>query len=96
MIVVSALIGSLLLFSAADWPLSRFLRVGGMATVLGLSYTIYSEHLNTARNAWTYSERMPILPGIGTGLAGFAQWIVVPVLAFAAMRVPWQPIACAR
>jgi len=88
LLAVSALIASLLLFGSADWPRSRFLWVGGMAIALGFSYTIGSEHLNTARNVWAYSEWMPILPGLGTGLAPFAQWIVVPLLAFAVALLP--------
>ena len=31
---------------------------------------------------------MPVLPGLGIGLAPLAQWVVVPLLAFAAVRLP--------
>jgi len=86
LIAAVSLLGSLLLFGAADWPRSRFLPVAAATVVLNLGYTIYSEHLNTASNAWAYSELMPVLPGLGTGLAPLAQWLVVPLLAFAAMR----------
>lgn len=86
LIAGASLAGGLLLFGAPDWPRARFLPVAATAIVLGIAYTIYSEHLNTGRNAWTYSERMPVLPGLGTGLAPLAQWVVVPVLAFYAMR----------
>ena len=84
----TALLGSLLLLGASDWPRSGVLPVGGMAIGLGLGYTIYSEHLNTLRNTWTYSDLMPILPGLGTGLAPLAQWMVVPVLAFTVVCWP--------
>ena len=86
LIAGASLLGSLLLFGAADWPHARFRSVAVATIILGTAYTIYSEHLNTARNAWTYSDRMPVLPGLGTGLAPLAQWVVVPVLAFCAMR----------
>ncbi len=88
LIAAVSLLGSLLLFGAASWPGSRFMSVAASAVALGLGYTIYSEHLNTASNAWTYSELMPVLPGLGTGLAPWAQWLVVPLLAFAALRLP--------
>jgi hypothetical protein len=84
-----ALLGSLLLFGTAAWPNSGFWVVGIAAVPAGLGYTVYSEHLNTARNAWSYSSLMPLLPGVGIGLAPLAQWIVVPLLALAAARLPW-------
>jgi hypothetical protein len=86
LIAAVSLLASLLLFGAADWPRSRFLSVAAAAVVLGLGYTIYSEHLNTASKAWSYSDLMPVLPGLGTGLAPLAQWLVIPLLAFAAVR----------
>jgi len=88
LVAAVSLLGSLLLFGTADWPRSRFLLVAAPTVVLGLGYTIYSEHLNTTSNAWTYSELMPVLPGLGTGLAPLAQWLVMPLLAFAAVRPP--------
>lgn len=36
---------------------------------------------------------MPTLPGLGTGLAPLAQWVVVPMLAFGTMCFPlWSKI----
>lgn len=88
LIAAVSLLGSLLLFGAAQWPRSRFLPVAATTVILGLGYTIYSEHVNTASNAWAYSELMPVLPGLGTGLAPLAQWLVMPLLASAAVRSP--------
>lgn len=88
LIAAVSLLGSLLMFGAASWPGSRFMSVAASAVALGLGYTIYSELLNTASNAWTYSELMPVLPGLRTGLAPLAQWLVLPLLAFAALRLP--------
>ena len=54
------------------------------AIVLGAAYTIFSEWLNVQiRRSWSYTAAMPVVPGLGTGLAPLLQWIVVPGLAFA-------------
>jgi hypothetical protein len=82
----AALAAALLLFGTNAWPSSRFTVVAIAAVAAGLAYTVYSEHLNTARNAWSYSAFMPVLPGLGVGLAPLAQWLIVPLLAFAASR----------
>ncbi len=61
---------------------SSILQRGG-----GFGYTIYSEYLNIAvRRAWGYSELMPTLPPLGTGLSPLLQWVVVPLVGFALMR----------
>ena len=50
---------------------------------LSVAYTIFSEWLNTAvRMSWAYSDLMPVLPLLGTGVAPLLQWIAVPILAF--------------
>lgn len=85
LIAGASLVGSLLLLGTAEWPRTGFVAVGGAALAFGLAYTTYSEHLNIARQAWTYSALMPTLPWLGTGLAPLAQWVVVPVLSFAAV-----------
>lgn len=57
-------------------------RIGGLTTALAVAYTMYSEWLNTSvRQAWAYSELMPVLPVTGTGLSPLAQWLVIPTLA---------------
>ena len=38
------------------------------------------------RASWSYSEWMPTLPWIGTGLSPLAQWTLVPSLAFRLAR----------
>ena len=84
----AALFGALLLFGTTAWPNSGFTVVAIAAVAAGLAYTVYSEHLNTAQNVWSYSAFMPVLSGLGTGLAPVAQWLVVPLLALAASRLP--------
>lgn len=85
----TALFGAVLLFGTVALPRLGFSVVGIATVAAGLGYTVYSEHLNTARNAWAYSSLMPVLPGLDIGLAPLAQWIVVPFLALAAARLPW-------
>ena len=66
--------------------------VWAASLALGLGYTFFSEWLNTGVRAnWTYSDLMPVVPLIETGLAPLLQWIVVPTLAmWAALgRAPW-------
>jgi hypothetical protein len=52
--------------------------------LVGLGYSVFSEWLNTTiRQTWSYSDAMPVLPPLGTGLAPVLQWLVVPGLALA-------------
>ena len=88
LIAGASLAASLLLFGNAGWPRTRFTQVAAAAIAFGLGVTVLVEHIATAWGSWTYSELMPVLPGLGTGLAPLAQWVVVPLLAFAAMRLP--------
>jgi hypothetical protein len=49
----------------------------------GEAYTVFSKWLNTTvRLRWSYSDLMPVLPPLGTGVAPLLQWIAVPTLAF--------------
>lgn len=76
-------LGSLLLVGTSRWPMENFFPVAMLTILTGLGYTVFSEWLNTEiRGSWAYTEFMPTLPLIGTGLAPFAQWIVVPIAAF--------------
>jgi hypothetical protein len=54
------------------------------AILLGLCYTVFSEWLNTqVRQSWSYTEAMPLVPPLGTGLAPLLQWLIVPGIALA-------------
>lgn len=78
-----ALLVALLLCRSRAWPEHGYRRVAVVATLLGVGYTVFSEWHNTAvLVSWTYADRMPVLPPLGTGLAPLAQWIVLPPLAF--------------
>ena len=56
------------------WDLTLFL-------IPGIVITICFEALATGPlNRWTYSEVMPTIPYIGTGLAPILQWLILPLL----------------
>ena len=81
--------------TAGDVVIAASSLVAAAAVAFGLAYTPYSEHLNLARGAWAYSEAMPTLPLLGTGLAPLAQWLVIPAVSlFRACRDrPRGPVA---
>jgi len=83
LIASAALTAALVLFGSPDWPRRGFMLVAVATTIFGLGYTVHSERLNLARGAWAYSDLMPTLPWLGTGLAPVAQWLLLPVLALA-------------
>lgn len=68
------------------WPT---VRVAAVTIALSMSYTVFSEWMNTVvRNGWTYSDLMPLLPGLGTGLSPLFQWAVIPPVAlYLALRL---------
>ncbi len=77
----------LALMAAADgrWPSHSpvYWRVAGLTVGLGVLYTIFSEWLNIViRKSWAYSDLMPVVPVIDTGLSPLLQWIVVPIAGF--------------
>ena len=92
MIAGLSLLLALAVFAHATWPRANVARVSLATLAFGVGYTIYSEWLNiNVRGSWAYSDRMPIVPVIGTGLAPLLQWVVVPTLALwvALGRAPW-------
>lgn len=63
------------------WP--RF-KVAITVIVLSVGYTIFSEWRNTTvLNSWTYSDLMPVVPLLGTGLSPLLQWVVIPFVTLA-------------
>ena len=68
-----------------SWPLRNPLRGIVLATTLGLAYTAASEWYNVyLEAAWAYSERMPLVFGIG--LAPLLQWLLIPPLVLIIVR----------
>jgi hypothetical protein len=48
---------------------------------IGLIVTIGFEFVSTeVLNRWAYAAQMPSLPILGTGLAPFLQWLIIPSL----------------
>lgn len=95
MIAALTMIIALIVCGASAWPAERSTRVYVVSLAAGIAYTIYSEWLNVSvRGSWAYSDRMPIVPLIGTGLAPLLQWTVVPTIAqyIAIGRPPWFPL----
>lgn len=83
MIATLSLFAALLLVGNRNWPGESYDRITALAVALGLGYTIFSEWLNAEiRGSWTYSDLMPIIPWIGSGISPIAQWIVIPLAAF--------------
>lgn len=58
-----------------------------LTVAFGLAYAVFSEWLNVAvRKSWAYSEMMPVVPGIDTGLSSLAQWLTIPVVGLLTAR----------
>ncbi len=90
LIALTALMLALLLVGTPTWPAQRFAAVAGLAILFGVAYTVFSEWFNVyVRGSWTYSDWMPIarIGDKAIGLSPIAQWIVVPSVAFAALRL---------
>lgn len=78
----ASMLSALALAGRPAWPASGTTRVNCACLAFGLAYTVFSEWLNTSvRATWTYSELMPTVPVLGTGVAPLLQWIAVPLLA---------------
>ena len=81
-IAATAVVLALAAVGSGDWPRRGFASVWVVCVLLGVGYTVYSEHINTAvRGVWAYSALMPVVPWIGTGVAPLLQWLVIPTAA---------------
>jgi len=82
LIAVSSFVLGLVATRRPDWPTSRPLLGGMVATLFGLLYTAFSEWQNVYQTgSWSYAPAMPLLFGIG--LAPLLQWLVIPPLCIA-------------
>lgn len=78
-----------------DWLLQPTFKPCFLYFSIGLGLTIVFEHLATnVWGRWTYSEAMPRLPLLGTGLLPVLQWIVVPAITLLISRVFWRGLQC--
>ena len=93
LIALSTVMLSLFLFGTGAWPGKRRLPVVAGTVVFGVAYTIFSEWLNIEiREAWAYSELMPVIPVLEAGLSPVLQWIIIPLAGFRfAMAFPVPP-----
>lgn len=90
LIALSAWTCAVVIAGRPDWPTLAFGPVAVITLFVGLVYTGFSELLNTmVRRSWSYSDLMPLIPGVGVGLSPMLQWLAVPVVAlWAARRTP--------
>jgi len=92
--LVHCTVGDLMIGSAAlalalgiagrGWPAEGQARrrVVTVTTLVGVSYTSFSEWLNVeVRQTWAYTELMPRLPPFDMGLMPVLQWLTLPGLA---------------
>lgn len=82
LIALCAWAAAVIVAGRSGWPAEASRRVALLTIAAGLAYTGFSEWLNTAvRQSWTYSELMPVIPGLGVGWSPVLQWIAIPALA---------------
>lgn len=84
-LVATATLVLALLLAGPGWPIAArpYRNVAALAVIFGFGYLVFSEWLNTAvRGAWAYSNLMPVIPVLGTGLSPALQWIMIPIAAF--------------
>jgi hypothetical protein len=80
-IALGCLVTALIVCGGSRWPAERFGAVTASAVILGLAYAAYSEWLNVVvRGSWFYSDLMPAVPPLGTGLSPLLQWLTLPPL----------------
>ncbi len=80
-IAISTLVLALVLLNKRDWPQQTSMLIKTTVVAAGLIYTMFSEYANLAKGAWTYSDLMPLLPGLDVGLGPVLQWLIVPSIS---------------
>lgn len=82
LIAAWTLVPALLIVGLRPWLEGRNAAFAAIVVAGGVAYTIFSEWRNVEiLRSWTYTELMPRLPWLGTGLSPLMQWLVVPVAA---------------
>jgi hypothetical protein len=72
------------------WPADKRARrrIAVLTTLAGVGYTIFSEWLNVeVRQTWAYTDQMPRIPPLGTGLIPVLQWLTLPGLTLSLATV---------
>lgn len=87
LIALSTLLLGLLIVQDWMWPWRSYWRIAFVASVLGVSYTAFSELLNTRiLGSWEYSGLMPVIPYVKIGVSPLVQWSILPAVAFWSVR----------
>lgn len=82
LIALACLALAIVLAGEPAWPVHAYRRIAALTIGFSVAYTIYSEWLNiVVRKTWAYSDLMPVVPIINTGLSPLLQWVVLPLLA---------------
>ena len=70
-----------------QWIRALELKPLGIYVLTGIAITIALEYIYTQiTHRWTYSDLMPLVPPLGTGLSPLLQWILVPLLVVLVVR----------
>lgn len=86
-IALVAFWGAAALARSRRWFLMRRLRDIAAFLAIGIGITVGLEYVHTEiTDRWTYGDRMPVLPLLGTGLAPLLQWLLVPWLSLWYLR----------
>ena len=86
LIAAAVLAGSLVLFGSAGCPQAGLWKVSAATVIFGLGATVVIERVATAWGVWSYSVVMPVLPGLGVGMAPIVQMVAIPLLALESAR----------
>jgi len=82
LVALVAVVAALLAVGSPLWPERRFAAVTMGTVAVSVLITIGVEYLSTVVwHFWSYTEAMPRLPWLGTGLSPLAQWMILPPLA---------------
>ncbi len=72
---------------ARQWIRALELKPLGIYVLTGIAITIALEYIYTQiTHRWTYSDLMPLVPPLGTGLSPLLQWVIVPLLVVFVVR----------
>ena len=81
LISLGAFWAAALIFRNRNWIRSPNGAVLVVFIAVGLAVTVVLEwHATTVAERWQYSDAMPTLPLLGTGLSPVLQWIILPLL----------------
>lgn len=80
-----------------NWYLNAVVPSGVLFTLMGATYTIYSEIMNVRiKGTWGYTELMPLIPVAEIGAMPFLQWLLIPPILLWLMRLvtlsPVRPV----